>query len=376
MFTGEYTARHGVRGYMFQDDAGMMRMRDTPLPGAKKTLAEHLKGAGYTTGFFAANEGYLSPRFNLDQGFDTYHAKFEPGRAVIERAVTWLDEAAQGPFFLFCNLMDAHRPYNLTPCSTLPGDVSQERALLDELREKTLQNNAPLDQSLAAAVSAQYELGVANADRALGELMDALQQRGLYEDLLFIATSDHGEYLGEHMLVEHSKDVYEEAIHVPLLVKLPDQREGILETTTRSLVQIPSTILAQVELARPQSLPPALGEPTSDFPLLTENYYSRDWDIRDPRWNTRFQRVRTALYDANWKFVLSSDGAHELYDLAKDPLESTNLATLETHRAASLLSRCTSVVSKYGGKLTTTPDIKTTTPASEDEEALRSLGYL
>ena len=122
--------------------------------------------------------------------------------------------------------------------------------------------------ALAAAVSAQYELGIANADRALGKLMDGLQQRGLYHDLLFIATSDHGEYLGEHMLVEHSKDVYEEALHVPLLVKSPGQRHAALEAGTRSLIQLPSTILAQVELARPHGFSPGLAEPVGNFSLL------------------------------------------------------------------------------------------------------------
>lgn len=376
MFTGEYTAQHGTRGYPYQDATGAMRMNDTTLSEAKETLAERLVRAGYATACFSANDGYLAPYFNLDQGFDTYHAKFEPGLGLINRALGWLDGEARRPFFLFCNLMDAHRPYNLAPCPSLPDAVSQDPALLEALREKTLQNNAPLDQALAAAVSAQYELGIANADRALGMLMDGLLQRGRYDDTLFIATSDHGEYLGEHMLVEHSKDVYEEALHVPLLVKAPAQREGKLEKETRSLVQIPATIHDQIGLARPQGFPPALGEPAGDFPLLAENYFSRDWDIKDPRWKGRFERIRTALYEANWKFILSSDGGHELYDLGKDPLESTNLVVLETQRAASYKERCERIVAQYRGTTGTSPSFDSGQPGAKDEEALRSLGYL
>lgn len=378
IFTGEYTCLHGTRGYPYQDDSGTLRMRETILPESKETLSERLLQAGYATAMFSANDGYLAPYFNLDQGFETYHARFEPGLDLIDRALRWLDESPRRPFFLFCNLMDAHSPYNLAPCPGLSGTVSEDTSLLGAFREQTLQNNAPLDQRLAAAVSAQYERGVANADRALGSLMKALQQRELYDDIVFIATSDHGEYLGEHMLVEHSKDVYEEALHVPLLVKVPGQKRPATDEATSSLVQLPSTVLSLAELERPAGFPPCLGDDAGTFPILAENYFSRDWDVKDPRWKGRFERIRTASYNGEWKLILSSDGAHELYHLPSDPGEGTNRASsdasvLEGMRAACLRSLET-FRRKAGVPEEMTPPLAL--PPSEDQEALRALGYL
>lgn len=379
-FTGQYTCQHGTRGYPYLDDAGVQHMREIPLPEYSETLAERLFHAGYRTALFSANDGYLAPFFNLDQGFETYHAKYEPGIGLIHRALGWLDGEERRPFFLFCNLMDAHSPYNLSPClDTLPGTVSQDSGLLKAFREETLQNKSPLNRDLAAAVAAQYELGVANADRALGTLVEGLRKRSLYDDLMLVAVSDHGEYLGEHMLVEHSKDVYEEAIHVPLLIKAPGQKEAVLEPETRSLVQIPSTLLASAGIERPDQFPPALNEARGDFPIIAENYFSRDWDVKDPRWKGRFDRIRTALYDGDWKFILSSDGKHELYHRPRDPGESENRAGANSEIARRMRDDCLHALERFKGQAvvpSVPPGTAAPVPDAADQEALKALGYL
>ena len=56
-------------------------------------------------------------------------------------------------------------------------------------------------------------------------------------------------------------------------------------------------------------------------PVLAQNYYARRKDLEDPRFGARFRRVRTAWYEGDLKYVHSSDGVHELYDLSADPDE-------------------------------------------------------
>jgi arylsulfatase A-like enzyme len=67
---------------------------------------------------------------------------------------------------------------------------------------------------------------------------------GIFDSSVVVLTSDHGEYFGEHQLVAHSKDVYQEALRVPLLVKAPgQQRRGRVVDTPASLVDLPWLIL-------------------------------------------------------------------------------------------------------------------------------------
>ncbi len=374
LFTGNYTMEHGVRGYIYTDDAGQRRIRENALPDDAVTVAEQLYHRGYGTASFSANTGYMAPYFNLSQGFETYHLEQIPGVDLAKKALGWVADT-EGPSFLFCNFMDAHRPYNLSPCpETLPGDVSEDLTLLDTLREKTLAHPELVDQTLADRVTGQYELGVANADRALGTLIAGLKAQGRFEDTLLIVCADHGEYLGEHGLVEHSKDVYQEAVHVPLVVKAPRQAIGTRVDWPVSLTQVPSTIYTHAGLPLAAGLPP-LDIQDETFPVISENYYSRDWDYTDSRWPGRFDRIRTAYYAYPWKYIHSSDGADELFDLSVDPDEQRNCRETEVATYRRLRNRCEALLAtrrrpREAGAL----DGESLPDAAIEE--LRTLGYL
>lgn len=374
MFTGRYTLDHGVRGYVYNDEKGARRIRENALPDAFECIAETLFHAGYNTAAFSANTGYMAPYFNLAQGFETYHLERIPGISLVEKALVW--HAAQTkPTFLFCNVMDAHRPYNLTPCpNTLPEPVSEDPGLLDQLREKTLVQPDNLDEELAEKVTLQYDRGIANADKALGNLIAGLKRQDRYDETLLIVCADHGEYLGEHGLVEHSKDVYQEAVHVPLLLKLPYQAASSRHKDPVSLTQVPGTILGHTGVSG-DAYPPSLTDDTARHLILTENYYSRDWDFTDTRWPGRFDRIRRAVYDGTWKYIQSSDGDEALFRLDVDPQEYHNLASREPERMEALRKRCVAVVtSRLRRAADGTTDVS---PVPEKtQEALDALGYL
>lgn len=374
LFTGEYTMAHGVRGYVYRDDGGKRRIRENFLPDEKRTIAEELLDTGFATGCFSANTGYMAPYFRLAQGFETYELERIPGVQLVDKALAWSADQDR-PYFLFCNVMDAHRPYNLSPCpDTLPGDVSEDSTLLDRLREKTLAQPDSLDAELAAMVTAQYDRGIANADKALGRLIAGLKQRGDYVNALIVVCADHGEYLGEHGLVEHSKDVYEEAVHVPLLVKAPGQRNPRVVKTPVSLTQVSATIRRMAGLPESGPVPP-LEMARSDYPILSENYFSRDWDFTDPRWPGRFDRIRTALYEDSWKLIHSTDDADELFNLADDPLEQNNLRASEAARYRAMRARCLDVMASHQSRALATPVPESVVPDAV-QDALGALGYL
>ncbi len=374
MFTGRYTLDHGVRGYIYEDEKGARRIRENALSEDYDCIAESLYHAGYRTAAFSANTGYMAPYYNLAQGFETYQLERIAGAALVEKALAW-QGMQQEPTFLFCNVMDAHRPYNLTPCpDTLPEAVSEDRGLLDQLRVKTLANPEAVDETLAAKVAAQYDRGIGNADKALGLLIAGLKAQGRYDETLLIVCADHGEYLGEHGLVEHSKDVYQEAVHVPLVVKTPFQNEANVERDPVSLTQLPGTIVAQTGITA-KGYPPALGEKQPRHLVLTENYYSRDWDFTDARWAGRFDRIRRAVFDGTWKYIQSSDGDEALYRLDVDPGEHHNLSTSEPERFGVLRQQCVAVVtSSFRRSIDGVTDVPPV--PGKTREALDALGYL
>jgi arylsulfatase A-like enzyme len=369
MFTGLFPFEHGCDAYRKED-----KIIDTrPLDPSQCTLAEALKEAGYRTGGFAANTIYLSEKFGFAQGFDTYRAERLRGRVIMAKALEWLDSSAEAPSFLFVNLLDCHRPYNVEPLpdgasARLPPPSSEPPGeLLERLTSAAMGGTEPVTEALAEAVRGQYDHGVAQADSALGLLLSHLESRGRLDSTLLIVTSDHGEYFGEHGLVEHSKDVYEEGVHVPLVVKAPGQSQGAVQVQPISLVALPELVF--------EHLPGRLQVHGRGFPRArgpwAEIRYSRPHDLQ--QWGQRFRRERTAVYADRFKLILTTPGQRELYDLLADPGESTNLAERHVELADRLERKGRAVVASGRATVEAPTEVQLT---PEELEELRRLGYL
>lgn len=375
LFTGMFPFEHGAHTYKGSAPADVIH----PLHESHVTLAEVLRNEGYTTAAFVANAGYLDPWFQLNQGFDTYQVKYVWSPAVNQRAFEWLDRNGDEPFFLFLNYMDTHRVYNTTP---RPGfletpAVRDRGALLDALIDRVLPAEELLPEDLARRVIDQYDTAVANVDEAVGALLDKLVAMGLYEQTMIVLTSDHGEYFGEHHLVEHSKDIYQPALEVPLIIKAPGQRTGSIDDGLVSSVDVPRLVLSQFPTELSAKCAGLFPNAPGNHAVVSENYFTRAKDLYNKRWGHRFNRIRTAIYEWPYKYIRSSDGRHELYNLPDDPAELNNLLAAEPQIAARLAARLETFQSRRrsaGGSVGTT-----SAPAEPDEELLdrlRSLGYI
>jgi arylsulfatase A-like enzyme len=378
LFTGKFPHEHGAESRATPEGV----TDGWPLAQDEVTLAEALAGEGYRTGAFAANFAYVNARYQLDQGFATFSSEKRRAPEINAAALAWLDappadpKAAGAPFLLFLNYMDAHRRYNVAPlppgrAEELPAPPARDVGeLLDELVSAVLAQEAPPPPELVQGAIDAYDLGIANLDRALGELFDELRRRGLYDQALIVVTSDHGEYFGEHDLVEHSKDVYEVALRIPLLIKRPGQRAGRVLDDPLTIADVPRLVLEQLsdEL---RELAPRFPGSSGDRGRLAELRYTRPKDLAAP-YGERFRRERSVLYAGRWKLIRSSDGAHELYDLEKDPTESHNLFADQPEEARKLLLRLKSLTlarRRYDGD--PPPE-----PLTADElRALDELGY-
>jgi arylsulfatase A-like enzyme len=355
LFTGVYPYRHGARSFLPQEIRKGSWSNVFTLDQRQATLAGLLGRHGYLTAGLVSNP-YLSPRSGLNRGFDQY--QYQPNRnyllplrcqwlmktffgyrwrAVFDkpqqsarqlnrRIERWLDRHGDRPFFLFANYMDAHLPYSAPPpfATAFPGRLPGFR--YNRTFEATIMGRKrPVMEAELEHLHAGYDGSIQYLDHELGQLLDGLRRRGLYRNSLIVLLSDHGEYFGEHALLEHSKDVYEPAMAVPLMVKFPGGEPHGEVTARTHLVDVLPTILSVLGFEVPDQAPGTdLREVTEGRTLLGENYFARVKDLRR-QYGHRFRRVRQAVYQGPWKYIHSTDGNSELYDLASDPREFTNL---------------------------------------------------
>ncbi|MFH1998675.1 MAG: sulfatase, partial [Planctomycetota bacterium] len=386
LFTGLYPFEHGVHTYI-KEDSDPEKIPETPVHGMdliyplqkdRITLAEVFKKEGYRTGAIIANSGYLSPPFQLDQGFDSYDVEPIRSPAINRKAFEWLDRNGHDPFFLFLNYMDTHNPYNITPVpGLLENDKEPDKGdLLSVLGAKVLPGEGSAPKKLVKRVVNQYDTAVANVDKAIGELLDKLKAMELYDRTLIILISDHGEYLGEHMLAGHSKDVYQEALRTLLIVKNPGQTEGRIDDVLVSSTDIPNLALTQMTGPSWKQYLPLFPDAPGNHPVISENYYSRAKDLYNKKWGKRFNRIRTAIYDWPYKYIESSDGCNELYDLQADPMEMNNLWSQEEKIATRLAAVLKEFKARRKAKGLKVGDSNSFVEPDEDLlEQLRNLGY-
>jgi arylsulfatase A-like enzyme len=372
LFTGMYPTRHGAHfagawlGGQSRDGRPQVAF---PLAPEAVTMAEVLRDRGYRTGGFVANFSYLYRDFGVAQGFGRYEdapglllrlrpaalrlaqqveptfalVPFRSARDINASALAWLDAVPPGrPAFLFVNYMEAHQPRLApTPHDRWTRELPDGERLA---RKKLYYDHAVkhLPEEEQRFIEANYDGEVAAMDQALGELLRALRARGRYDNALVVVTADHGEFLGEHGQLGHiGQMLYEPVLHVPLVVKFPGAAHPRGSATNPvQLVDVLPTVVAVTGAAAPPDLQ---GQPLPDVrhPSLAEE------DI-DPflvrRYGAQYDRSVRVLYDGSYKLIRTSRGEHMLFDLARDPEERNDLATVEPERAAVLLQRLESTL--------------------------------
>jgi arylsulfatase A-like enzyme/cytochrome c-type biogenesis protein CcmH/NrfG len=338
LLTGVLPAVHGVRdnvGYLL--DAGKVTRGELPY------LPWILKQHGYATGG-AVSAYVLLGKTGLKTGFDFYEDNVEfqqnrglgglqrNGNETLNVSQGWLHQSAGKPFFFFFHIYEPHTPYQ-------PPEPFASRYKL------------PYDGEIAAA------------DQIVGHLIDELKSLDVYDRALIVLLSDHGEGLNDHGEEEHGVLLYREAIHVPLLVKLPKaQKGGATAAAPVGLTDIAPTVLDLLGLPRPKplagpSLLAALDQPTPPARrIYSETFY--------PRLHFGWSDL-ASLADARWHYI--EGPSPELYDMTRDPGEKTNLLTEERRVYAELRKEMSGYDRNLAG------------PSAVDEEtrkAMMSLGYL
>jgi len=211
------------------------------------TLPELLARGGYAV-HGVVSAPFLSPVYGFADGFDTYRLSSDRASGLVDRALALLDEGAGRSQFLFLHLFDAHAPYSppgdiLGRFGSRPEDVSDLHAMI----EKRLppESEAAIDEARSL-----YDGEIAYVDREIGRFFEGLRARGLYDSSLVVVTADHGEAFFEHGYWEHARPwrdegpgLYQEIVHVPLLVKRPNAAGGAVVDDVVSQMDIFPTLL-------------------------------------------------------------------------------------------------------------------------------------
>jgi arylsulfatase A-like enzyme/Flp pilus assembly protein TadD len=309
MLTGTIPPHHGKH-----------ENKDVHFDPSHVTLAALLKTKGYRTGAFVGSQ-ILNSYFGLNRGFDTYDDRFsQQGRSgfrserraeeVNRSAFAWLEKQKDNPVFLFLHYYDPHDDYD------------------------------PPEPFATTFKESPYAGEIAYTDHCIGEVFAKLKGLDMYESSLIIVTGDHGEMLGEHGETTHMYFIYQSAMKVPLVYKLPGSNAAQRIDDIASIIDIVPTVCDLLDIDPPAPIqgknlagyfsntPPE----SEDRHLYCESLYPTKYEANS----------LLGLMSKRWKYIQTT--RPELYDLQEDPGEQTNLVETHPHRARILKDRLAQIL--------------------------------
>ncbi|HJT16476.1 MAG TPA: sulfatase-like hydrolase/transferase [Thermoanaerobaculia bacterium] len=324
IMTGLYPPAHGVRVN-----------GEAALPDSDTTLAERLASKGYRTGAFVS-AFVLDGRWGISQGFQTYDDKFKlgpdqrlnlsrvrrPGNETVDAALQWLKEPSAKPFFLWVHLYDAHAPY-----------------------------------------SPSYDGAISFADSQVARLLNSVDKN----HTIVVVVADHGEGLGEHGEDEHGYYIYDYAVHVPFILRIPGVRPMRVTSQVRT-IDIAPTVMQLVADETPKEM-----QGLSLMPLIDGKKEPLRYAYSESV-ATKLQYGWAGLYGLRtnaFKFIQAPRS--ELYDLKNDPHESANLLESDRRVAVQLRNELAHVRADSDRRA---PRVEEANVDTETMRKLASLGYL
>jgi len=254
--------------------------------------------------------------------FNPYTPPYLRASDTVERATTWLDEHGDRPFFMFLNFLDAHLPYVPVPefdqrFAARPAEV--EWVGFPDDHEQIAQGKRTMSAAELNYLQGQYDAELLYLDQQLSILMRHLKNAGLYDDSLVMIVSDHGEGFLEHGYLRHGVSLYEPEVSVPLMIKLPDSFHGAApESLTHfQFIDIFPTVTNLLGIGAPDSVQGAAWGGDRDYAIAENFCLFRNIET--------LKRELFAVRIDDWKYIASTEGTEEAYDLTVDPEESNDI---------------------------------------------------
>lgn len=395
MLTGLFPSTNGADGaWPWLDDSFM-------------TLPEVLKDRGYQTYGFSNNDNF-GAMSNEQQGFDSFtlftRSASLQGQLLLARTIRsflftvraqgnafglvslyrWLTDenprkdygasqtvaaavqsidaarSAGAPFFAFANFMEAHDPYGDSPDGGLylkelgsPMGLTAARAKEDIIGDDVhayIAQKQTLSDDDRRLITALYDGDLHYLDARVGEIVQALRDRTILDNTLLIVTSDHGENLGDHGLIDHVYDIHRAITHIPLIVRYPASFSP--GTTVNELVESIDLFPTVLDVAGVTDWSrkdlqgfSLLGKERHPF-AVSEAQYVNDTFTRTRYIMPLFRGVDERLFGGAWKALEEGDFAYietaqgrMLYNVKDDPGETRNLIKENPRKAADLRAK-------------------------------------
>lgn len=377
LFTSKLMSEHGVG----MDHVSHLMMREE-----LELLPEMLQKRGYDTVGLSLS-WLISPIYNSVQGFDSFydlsyfqfywHGDMKAAR----KARKWLDRERPRPFFMYIHLMNPHSPYS-TPPFMQSGPILQMKGFAIENYFRSHAFNfyeiltfpdPPWEEGQLAKneLLENYDGEIKRSDEAIEQVLFALEYGGYMDNTIVFVTSDHGEEFNEHGGFFHGRTVFQEVIHVPLIVAAPDMEEaGESVSCPVGLIDIAPSVLEKAGVPRPSGM-----RGRSLWPLIEEGTcYERTFFSEID--NGKFGGLKQAVVRDNMKMVREKhDGelTHYLYDLAADPAERDNLAESRPQTVREFSAMLEPVIRTRTALL---QHLEQDSLSSRERKILKSIGYL
>lgn len=365
ILSGKYSTHHNVT------------LLNQELSSKLTTLPKILKAKGYNTAGFVSVV-YIKAKYGFGQDFITYkdridffewaHTREEFGlRQTLEAFIPgysslmkqdadkaapelnkdvfrWLDKNKDNPFFMYIHYYDPHAPFNLGKEFRTTNDTRDYFELEEYYKNQKRYEYVPKD--VIDAVINLYDAEIMYVDQYIGKLLNKLYELDIKNNTMIIITADHGEEFYDHGYFFKSSTLYQEIIHIPLIIYYPKEFNPRRIEETVSHVDILPTILDVLGIEVPADV-----DGMSLVPLIKNGSYNREFVAAEiyGRPGVEEAHYMIAIISGDWKLIelrpKIKGVPSALYNLKTDPKEQRNLYDIYVEKRNELRKYIVNVTS-------------------------------
>ena len=330
MLTSRYVAELAVQEQRDEKDAAkVLGIAPGPSP-ADALVSEALHDAGYRTAAFV--QSWVSKPFGFDQGWDLFRHAQETLAEKMPHVLDWIEKNRNDRFFVFLYATDTHYPFlHAHERKDLYGKYASPFAFtLDTIEGVRAGTVHPSADDIANAM-AMYDEGIHWTDADLAPLFAYLDRAGLAEKTIVVFNADHGEEFDEHGVISHGQTYYDGVVRTPLVIAapgMPSPGRAVPELVQN--LDVAPTLLDMVGVDRPRgwsgrSLKAALSGEQAPSPKPRAAFCEGAWTF----WIG-------SVIEEDRKFILVTPQERMLFDVVKDPRETSNLAASDADDVRTL----------------------------------------